>query len=150
MNPFYVNNKTGYAGMIASTEPDNIITSVLDKTSPNLSFGFVALRGTQDRSCKAATAAGKFMGVACYRQNLDDMQYDTVNDVAFYKPQQVVSLMVKGTIWVKVKTAVNAGDPAGYDPATGQLQVGGTAISGAEFITSAMAGGLAELRLNGN
>lgn len=143
--------KVGGVGTISTTEPDNIVAMVLEPLSANLHYGFAAIRGAADRTCKSPTAAGKFAGVAVIDRSLPTAQYDAVTDLHFYKAGDCVSLMKTGTLFVKVKTAVTAGDPVHYDNATGQLQTGaGTLIVGAEFLTTASANGVAEVRLNSN
>lgn len=133
----------GQVGRRVNMEEWNAITRTLESASA-VKFAVPVQRGTGDHGCVIFTT-GDFLGVTEANPTLFNNtadQYEQYNNVA---------IMESGVMWVPVGVGGSAqGVPAYYIAATGlwtQTASGNVAIPGAEFDSTAIAGGLAKLRL---
>ena len=142
------NIKVARVGQIANSTPHAIDTREVE-TSAGIGFGLACGQGTADDGVVLGASAGdKFVGVSVKdptRTPDDDDKYiDGAN----------AAIMTRGDVWVEAAAAVIAGDDVVFNSTTGALSsqtVISTrfAITGARWMTSAAANGLAVLRLSG-
>lgn len=128
-----------YEGQKA-TQSNATIVSRKNGTGAEFFFGRVVCQSATDGEGELG-GANRFVGISIREHNV---AAETPNGV---RPNDQISCMVKGEIWVRVKEAVTPLDPATYDPADGQLNTSGTAIAGAYYATTAAIGELAKLQL---
>ena len=144
-----------FAGMKAESVEDTVRSYVNEGAAAP--FGVVFVQGSSDEAAALPSAASQFaLGVAHHthayaHQGLaGDLGIDT---------QCMANVMRKGTVWVKVETAVAPGDPAFYrHTAPGVEQLGALrndadvanadALGDSKFLTTAGAGELALLEVN--
>ena len=138
----------GTAGMIATTEP----TEVISRTNEDATltpFGRAVFRGSNDKGATktVATTANAFLGVAM----LDRSAYtDELLTVEGFRQYDTIPVLRKGVVWVTTAVAVNDGEPAYVTPGGVFTNVdggGANAATGGVFETSNSAAGLAQLRL---
>lgn len=137
----------GYPGMIANTEPNNLISRDVE-TSGGIGFGVPVIQGTADNQCdEVADSDSVIIGITVRDQSATDdtfAQYDSA------------LLMRSGVMWVTVTDAggVAAGDPVwvlaadgtfGNADATGDASI---LINDARWETSGANGALAKIRFN--
>lgn len=128
-----------FAGLLADATLGTV-DSFLAETA--LGFGVPVIRGTNKaRQVKAVSAAGDAAKVIGFTV------HDQCHEQAAFAVKDTVGVLTTGRIWVKVATAVVAGDLAGVaeTAAAGIGKVDATylAITGAKFISSAAANGFA-------
>ncbi|MEG0730588.1 MAG: hypothetical protein RR421_04700, partial [Cetobacterium sp.] len=108
-----------------------------------IAYGEGVMRGTnKENQCKLMATGGKFLGVALFRQK---NSYDAQE----YSDKTTVEILTRGSVYVKVASAVVAGDRAACG-LNGKFAKTGTSSYDdidAEFETSAEAGKYAILRL---
>jgi len=120
------------------------------ETVAGIGFGVAVSRGTDPakQAVIGSSAANKFIGVTIKDATLIGATADT------YARYDNMGVMFKGDIWVTVCADVTAGQDVTFNSTTGVLSsaaASGTqfTIAGAVWMTSAVSGGLAILRLNG-
>lgn len=139
-----------YAGLIYALAPhDNISRDV--EGAAGIEFGVAVSRGTdKDRQALPGGATG-FLGIT-YR---DLGREGAANTGAIkYSEKETAGIMRNGYIWAVCPTGCNPGDPVNYVDATGILDSGAavageTLINRATWETTAAAGELAVIRLDG-
>lgn len=131
-------------GMPASTTGWDVDTKVLESASA--AFGLAVSQGTNDRGILLGVPSGHaFVGITVMDITLANLDPTTTDK---YLQNDNVAVAVRGDWWVTVHGAVTPHDKPTYDPVTGQLGFsGGVVIEDARWMTSAVAGGLAVLRL---
>lgn len=131
-------NSKGEPGLIFPFVAHSIETGVM-QDDQELAGGF-ALWGKDGEPGKVYStkpSGGVFLGIA---------QLTTVNEE--YKKGDIVNVVKKGRIWVKVSAEVLANKPAYVDDSGNfSAETSGTAIAGATFKTNAAADGIAELEI---
>jgi hypothetical protein len=141
-------------GMPATTSGWDIDTKICEDPAgtAGIGFGLAVSQGTLhgDRSACLGGLSGKaFVGVTVADPTLPNLS-STFTDK--YQDTDNMGVMVRGDIWVVAHEAVNAGDAAYYNTTTGLLGnsnlTSGTAIDDARWMTTAVAGALAVLRLS--
>lgn len=137
--------RPGLNGQIANSELTNTITRI---ASGNIGFGVVAVRGVSgDQSARLPSGAGqKQLGLTVKDTTLSHDVPDR------YELGDNMTIMTRGLMWVVTATDVTPGDIVTFNTTTGA--VGDTAVgagfellTGAEWETTALAGGLALVRL---
>lgn len=133
-----------YAGMIADTGPNNIISRTVETAA--IGFGLAVKQGADDYGVEAATAqADVFRGITV-RVHDQPLTED-------YAVGQSAALIIDGVVWVTSGAAVSAGDDVYMVAGDGRFtNVVGTnlPIPGAVFESStAGADELVKVRLNG-
>ena len=137
---------------------DNDILSYLVQDSGGILFGKGVAQGTADDQAKLPAAAAdvtdKFLGIS---QAVQGIEADS-SGVVKYVQKAAMGVVRKGRVWVKVEEAVAPHDPVYCRYAAGGLGVGsfrkstGTSeaalVSGAKYLTTAGANGLALVELN--
>ncbi|ACL61744.1 structural cement protein Gp24 [Methylobacterium nodulans] len=133
-----------FEGMVAYMESDGIISRVIE-TAGGIGFGKAAFQGATDDAI--ATTGAVFRGVTC----TDHFPTLTIAGGAgdLHPKGDTVSVMHRGTVWVRATGAVTAGAPAFVTPAGGfsATASGNTAVP-AIFDSSGADGALVMLRLN--
>lgn len=135
-----------FAGMIANTEPNNLISREVE-TSGGIGFGVPVIQGTADNQCdEIADSDSVIIGITVRDQSVTDdtfAQYDSA------------LLMRWGVMWVTVTDAggVSAGDPvwvavAGTFSNADAGSDGSIKINDARWESSAANGALAKIRFN--
>ena len=149
----------GYPGMQADTGYKHVVSC----KNPNIAipFGLFVARDNADGRVKLPTTSDEVIngkGIA-----LADFASESINNgqAAGYPLKSAVSVMRQGRVWVEVEENVVEGDPvfARYaDGSGGKVQKGAlrksadtstaAQVPGAKFITTASAGGIAQVELN--
>lgn len=141
------NMAAAYEGMIANTEPNVLISRVVE-TSGGIGFGVPVIQGTEDNECDAVAAASDaVVGITVRDQSTEDdtfAQYDSA------------LLMRKGVLWVTVTDAggVSAGDDVWVKVADSTFSnadagsSGSLKINDARWESSAANGALAKIRFD--
>ena len=136
-----------YAGMIASTEPNELISRNVE-TAAGIGFAVPVIQGTKDNDCDVVSAAA------------DDVIGITVRDQSVtadkFAQTESALLMRKGPLWVPVAAAggVSAGDDVWVTVADGTFtnadagSSGSIKLPGCRWETSAANGELAQIRVN--
>lgn len=147
---------TSVAG--AATGSGNTLTASPTITSfteeAKIPFGYAVGRYSTlgDRQCaKITTASGlTILGVAVRSLSVESAFPYNPDDVTAYPATAPVNVLRKGRIWVPVAAAVVAHTQASVVSTTGQFTTNGvgTAVPGSVYLTSAAAGGVAELEIN--
>ena len=133
-----------FEGAMVDQQVNNLFTRRADEEIP---FGKVVLQGATDGSCKLPDDSGAaYLGVSVRDQSTGAESPNS------FPANSSVRIADKGTIWVRVGAAVNAGERAAYLTADGSIVKSGTAdstgIDGGKFMTSAGTGELAQLKLS--
>lgn len=129
----------GSPGVFATTSGWDADTRVCE-TSAGIGFGLACSKGAADIG--AVLGGTNFVGISVRDITLVHTTPDK------YAQYDNMAVAIRGDIWVRVSGAVTAGQQAHYNTSTGALaSSGGTAITGAKFVTSAADGALAILRL---
>jgi hypothetical protein len=122
--------------------PDYEADSRIVETAAGIGFGLAVSRGTGERG--VVLGGTQFAGISLRDITIEG---DTADE---YADKSNIGVMVKGQVWVNAVDAVDAGDDVYFDNATGALSnAGDTKIDGAVWESSALAGGLAKVRLGG-
>lgn len=137
------NIATAFAGMIANTEPNILISRIVEGAA--IGFGKVVKQGDGDfGAAEATTAADAVRGITARDQSTTDDEF-AVGDSAL--------VITKGVIWVTAGEAVDAGDAVYMKVGTadaGKFMSTSTdnlAIPGAVFDTSGAKDTLVAVRL---
>ena len=129
----------GVAGSISTTENRDIKSRTVEDAA-GIAFGLAVAQGANAKGIRAVKAGDtKFVGITA----LDLSSRDDAKFVQY----ESASILKKGTIWVQVTEAVNAGDDVAVDLATGKFNKSGAKYPNARFETSAVVGGLAQVEL---
>jgi hypothetical protein len=135
----------GMAGMIAAETPYDIDTKVFEENaSPvaGVGFGVAVFQGVADRGARIG-GSGVFLGITCANPTQPVHSFTDK-----YSGGDSIPVLTKGDIWITAEAAVVAGEALYVNAATGALaHSGGTAVHNARWMTSALAGQLAVLRL---
>lgn len=141
-------------GMPATTTGWDIDTKICEDLSVpavGIGFGLAVTGGTVhgDRSACLGTGSGKtFVGITVADPTLPNIATGFTDK---YADGDNMGVLVRGDIWVVARDAVSAGDAGYYDPANGALGnasvSGATVIDDSRWMTSAVAGALAVIRL---
>lgn len=140
--PFTDETYTGLVGQHANSEEWNAITRLATDVDDNpIGFGQPVYRVAANDKYVSTAANGAALGVTRYRVDIDN--------VTGYEEYGHVSVMTMGIMYVAAGGDCTAGAPAFYDAATDRWSdATGVAIAGAEFDTSAAAGGIVKIRIN--
>lgn len=151
------------AGLIVNTLP-RVLETMLPQGSDQIPFGHAVFQhgdgsdAADHNKASFTPATNMFRGIAVRDRTLRAAQEDK------YVKGDHMTILSEGRIWVVVFAAVHYGEDASVGVGTGanaQATVKGQfssrgadthniAISGARFMTSAAAGGLAQLHLDGS
>lgn len=138
------------AGMPADADY-SAISRIVEEAN-GIGFGLACQQGTNDKQAKLGGAsAAVFAGISIRDRTLVNAVGEEADE---YQDESVMSLMIRGEIWVTVGGNVSAGNDVTFAASTGVLSSAATsgsqfAIAGARWMTSASSGGLAKLRLGG-
>jgi len=145
---YSINQAVAYAGMLYAQAPHNI-SSFAVETVAGIGFAVAVKRGTDsEQQCDLAGSAD-FVGITL--RSLD--REASANTGAInYSRYETAGVMRKGYVWAVCPTGCNPGDSVKYTDDTGVLDAGSagageTQLDGANWETTASAGGLAVLRL---
>lgn len=143
------NMAAAYAGMIVNTEPNNLISKLVETTG-GIGFAVPVIQGTADSECDEVAAS------------TDDIIGITVRDqsttVDTFAAGESALIMQRGVLWVTVTDAggVAAGDPVWVKVSDGTFSNadagtnGSLRINNARWETSAANGALAQIRFDTN
>jgi hypothetical protein len=138
------------AGMPASMTGWDVDTKLCqDDSSPPVGIGFglaVSQGNDSDRAAILGVPSGKaFVGITRARQ--DQPNLSTVFTDKYFDGENM-GVHVRGDIWVVAEGVVTVGEAVYVNTTTGALgHSGGTVINDARWMTSALAGGFAVVRL---
>lgn len=151
----YTSRAVAFVGQIATQLGYQRLASGVAEAAGGVAFGSACVIGATDRSVKTPAGAGanKWLGVAVRSQ---DASHITTTDVDKYIQGAEVEYMISGEVWVTVAENVADGDLAYFSELDGTFGktagTPGTDISpvpnGAKYLTTALSGALAKLRLN--
>ncbi|ACL58461.1 structural cement protein Gp24 [Methylobacterium nodulans] len=130
-----------FEGMIASMEPGGIISRVIESAG-GIGFGKPAFQGADANGIAATGSVFRGVTVADH--------FPLANATGDLHPKgDTVSVMERGTVWVKASGPVTAGAPA-YLTAAGAFTVTATDNTAlrAVFDSSGASGALVKLKLN--
>jgi hypothetical protein len=140
--------RAGFPGMIADMVPQGIETRFVE-TAAGIPFGGLAVKGTAEKQIDTAPTATNFVGVVVYDPVSVTLAPSTTPDRVFQN--DLASVMIEGTVWVKVGVTVTHEAAAGYDATSGNFVLSTTAsavaIPNGRYITGASANGIAKLQL---
>ncbi len=139
-------------GMPASTSGWDIDTKICEDVGGlGIGFGLAVSQGSLhgDRSaCLGTFSGGNFVGITVADPTLPNIRAGFTDK---YQDTDNMSVLVRGDIWVIAHEAVSAGDAGYFNATTGLLGnsnlTTGTIIEDARWMTTAVAGSLAVLRL---
>lgn len=143
------NMAAAFAGMIANTEPNNLISKEVE-TSGGIGFAVPVIQGTADNQCdEVAASTDAVIGITVRDQST------TADTFAQYDS---ALLMQRGVLWVTVTDAggVSAGDDVWVLVADGTFSNadagtnGSLKINDARWESSAANGALAKIRFDTN
>lgn len=138
-----------YAGMIANTEPNNLISKEVE-TSGGIGFAVPVIQGTGDNQCdEVAASTDTIVGITVRDQSTSDdtfAQYDSA------------LVMQRGVMWVTVTDAggVDAGDDVWVLVSNGTFSNadagsdGSIKLNDARWESTAANGALAKIRFDTN
>jgi len=127
------------AGMPASEHGWDADSKILESASAG--WGLACSRGT-DKDNGAIIGGADFVGVTMIDRNVPASNEDK------FVQYDLMGLMVRGDIWVKVTAAVTPDTAVKFSATTGEFgDTGGTALSGAKYQTSGGVGDLVRLRI---
>jgi hypothetical protein len=141
------NMAAAFVGMIANTEPNNLISRNVE-ASDGIGFGVPVIQGTADSQCdEVAASTDDVIGITCRDQSTTGDTF-AENDSAL--------LMRNGVMWVTVTDAggVSAGDDVWVAVADGTFSNadlgsdGSIQLPGCRWDSSAANGALAKIRVN--
>jgi len=135
--------RPGVEGAMANEEPVDLISRTVEDAA-GIGFGKAVVQGINDNGCKIAGATGKVLGITV-RERSVRVSALSGNGFAQYDTARIMN---QGVIWVKVGSAVVAGNAVAWTSATGLWgATGDIVITDARFETSAGANGIAQVRL---
>lgn len=156
---YTTNMAPAFAGMKVDIGQDYVRSMVNAEATAELPFGIAVVQGTGDDACiLPVDAASKYVGVVLHSHHYDPT-YDM--GVVGLKPKVTVNILVWGQCYVTVEEAVTVGDRVfvRHTPGTG-TQRGAfrrsadaattIEIRGARYLTSAAAGGVAQVEVDFN
>lgn len=146
-----------FAGMKGDMGPDKVLSRAADTAIP---FGkLVVVGASADKTCKLPGAAGDVtdaklaLGVSLQSHAMEQ----NAAGAATYDAKDMVSIMQKGVVYVKVEEAVTPADTVVVRHAAGGDGVGSFAktaganhalLPNARYLTSAGVGGLAQVQVD--
>lgn len=136
----------GVPGMPASMSGWDADSLICEEAN-GIGFGVPVGQGSADNGGILAGALNLFRGVS-YK----DITLLNAENADEYPQNNLMGVMFRGDIWVRVSVAVLPSDPVHYNATTGAwLITGGSGpIVGARWMTAAGIDGIAKLRLSGN
>ena len=143
-----INQAVAYAGLIYAQAPHDIISRDVE-TVAGIAFGVAVSRGT-DKDKQTILGGTDFIGITI--RSLE--REGAANTGAIeYSETETAGILRNGYIWALCPTGCVPGDSVNYVDATGVLDsgtavAGETQLDGAEWDSTASAGGLAVIRLN--
>lgn len=138
---YAANISPAYEGQIADAA--GVVKVARTNETANVAFGRAMVHGVAPESA-ALGAAGFFLGLSIREPALPVANGDK------YQVGDGVSLLVKGSMWVKTLAIAAPGNPV-YRTAAGELTptaAGNTLVANAYFETAAAANALARIRLH--
>lgn len=136
------NMPVGYAGMRANEEPVVLISRNVENAA--IAMGAGVMQGTADHGCETLAAGQTWLGLAVRDQSASP-------EINAFAVGESARIATKGVFYVVAGGAVAAGDPVGFDDATGKFVTGGgVAVPNARFDSSGAADDLVLLRLSAN
>lgn len=145
-----------FPGMLYDISFADIVSGVSQESSVSIAFGSGVVRGTIDDGVKIPAAEADIVRGVVVHSHAYEM--DVTADDDGIRPKAMVNVLRRGRIWVKVVTAVTAGDRAylffaGANPkgSWGNAMVADETMDTslqAEFVTSAADDGLAVIDVN--
>lgn len=152
-----------FEGMLADLNDNEIRSGVLEG-AVNIPFGVALKKGATDDGWVLPSAGTDLIeGISVHSHSRDNFGFSALTPTnAGVKPQQNFNVLRDGTIYVKVEQAVVRGDVVFFRFAAG---AGGTQlgafrkdadtasaaqVKGARYLTSAAAGGMAQVSFNAN
>lgn len=144
---YSINQPVAYAGLIYAQAPSDIISRSVE-TAAGIGFGVAVSRGT-DKDNQAVIGGTDFLGITV--RSLDREADDAAGAIE-YAEKETAGILRNGYIWAVCPTGCVPGDSVNYVNATGVLDsgtavAGETQLDGAQWDTTAAAGGLAVIRL---
>lgn len=146
----YVNTMAAaYAGMIANTEPNNLISKEVE-TAAGIGFAVPVIQGTADDQCDVVAASTDvIIGITVRDQSTDGDDFDQYdNALVMQRGVMWVTVTDAGgvaagdAVWVKVSDSTFSNADAGSD--------GSIKLNGARWETSAANAALAQIRFDTN
>jgi len=137
----------GLPGNIATGEPNDRSTRVIETGSGAVAFGVAVVAGTADQTAKLPTATGQdFVGVACVDKNIP-----VGNGEDQYVAGDNALVLYRGCVYVTVSEAVAYRDPVAFNFTTGAFGTTDDAttdlVANGVWESSAASGQVAKLRL---
>lgn len=135
----------GFEGQVANMTTYDADSRICE-TDAGIAFGRAIGQGTADKGAVLGGALTGFVGISVR----DVTQRPSAEDK--YEDGDTMAVMTRGDIWVVPLVDVAKNDPVHYVSATGRFTNTGDIgpIVGARYMTSASAGGLAQVRLSGH
>ncbi len=132
------NNNLGAPGAFADMSGWDADSYMAEGT---IGFGLAVSKGAADKG--ALLAGTLFIGISIRDITIVHSTADQ------YQSGDVVSVATRGDIWVRAKENVVARTAVKYDTTTGELgKAAGTAIAGAVWMTTTLAGAMGIVRLS--
>lgn len=147
---YAITQAIAYAGLLFDLQPYERISRAVE-TPAGAAFGIAVSRGT-DADKQAVVGGTAFLGITI--RALD--REGAANTGAIkYSEFETAAIMREGVIWATCPTGCVPGDPVNYVTATGVLDSGAAVageqlINGAQWDSTASAGELGRIRLDGN
>ena len=137
---YLINHPKAYAGMVFAQAPHDIVSR---DAEGEIAFGVAVSRGT-DKDRQTVKGGTSFTGISI--RSLE-------REGSVYADKETVGVLRDGYVWITCPSGCNPGDLVKYVNATGVIDsgapaIGETALDGAQWDTTAVAGELAVLRLN--
>lgn len=145
---YSIKQAVAYAGMVFAEHPHDIDSRDVE-TAAGIDFGVAVSRGTDADRQVVLGGDAAFFGITI--RSLE--REGAVNtNVAKYAEKETAGILRRGYIWVTVPSGCTPGDSVKYNDTTGVIDAGAagageTQLTGAQFETTAAAGGLAVLKL---
>lgn len=146
---YSINQPVAYAGLIYAQAPHDIFSLAVEP-AVGIGFGVAVARGTDaDKQCDFAGSAD-FIGITV--RSLDREGVANTGAIK-YSEKETAAVMREGYVWAVCPAGCNPGDTVKYTDGTGVLDAGAagageTQLNGAQWETTAAAGGLAVIRLS--
>lgn len=144
-NTYNASMDAGYVGMIANTEPNNLISRIVETTA-GIGFAVPVIQGTSDEQCDVVSGStDEVIGITVRDQSTENDKFARYDSAL---------LMRSGVIWVTASGTVDAGDPVWVAVSGGAFSNadagadGSLQLPGCRWETSATNGKLARIRVN--
>jgi len=146
-NTYLSEMAAAYAGMVANTEPNNLISREVE-TSAGVGFGIPVIQGTADNQCDVVAAStDAVIGITVRDQSTTDDKFALADSAL---------LMRNGVIWAEVSDAggVVAGDPVWVKVSDGTFSNadagtnGSIQLAGCRWESTAANAALAKIRVD--